>query len=367
MSDSINGITSLRKQVAAMHASLGRCFCLSGEYEHALEHFALSGNEELGSNVDALELRKLVTQQLKGMKNIISINQVFASSSVSQEKPFLESNVLRDFLAFTDTNEEKVAISYRSVTCLNGAFFYKGYSLNLNYYQNELRFYENKVSLALKKHLPEFLGFSNSNSCKVLIFKRLDGCGPNIYEWPALLQDIIKLLAKELYSITHKKLKSDDFFDGYQHQVFSSSAEFEALDFTKPLLNEKNIHLAQVHGDLKIPNVLLTDDNWFLVDWEATTVAPIYVDLLKAFLDFTRREKDKQVLLELPALLRLMLWDLNTALGIDSSDQEQVRCDLYAAVWHLVAQEVLWSNKNCLNKNYRLLLPLIKAAFAEIR
>lgn len=364
MHNIFNRNTTLHDRLLALHVTLGRCFCLTGEYMHALTHFKQITVQEVRYLTDEVQFRKFVIDQVNDLITFVDFDQLFTELYGSQEMQKLELQVLCDFSNFLNVNENEIVASYRSATCSKGGNLYKGYSLNRNHYQNEIDFFKLTEHSSLKEHLPVFLGSADHFGCKVLIFKDLNGYRPCVYEWPALLQDIIKVLADSIYRNTQKVVESETFLNRYLQVVSTDPNSFIALDFTKEFLNDRHVHLVQIHGNLKSSNVLLTDANWFLVDWEVSAVAPVYVDLLKGVHDFTRRECDKKVLLELPALLRSMLFELNTALGLDPSNHEQVQCNLYAALWHLVAQEVQWGNKDCLNENYRLLLPLLNTVYA---
>ena len=352
--------------VKELYLALGRAFLINNDLPKSYAYFKQVLTPQKPTWKSELDFRASVYKQLISLGIPLNLKDLLYADQFELDHPRVTDDLLKDFANFLQVDAERLSGSSRSATFDGEDVFFKAYALEAGHFTQELGFFKSDLSGPLSPWLPQFLGEEVHGSCKILRFEKLEGTNASVYYWPALIEEVLRVLATHLYRPSLKAMTAKDFISAYQSELENHPDEFEDLAFFLNQADELGeVALCQVHGDLKLPNVMLVDEGWKLVDWEATTLAPIYVDLLKGILDFTRREKNKKILLNVPALLKEQLIKLTEVLGLDASNRGQVKANLLASVLHFVAQEVRWGNQACLKSNYQLLLPLVLTLFED--
>ena len=345
---------------------LGRAFLINNDLPKSYTYFkhALTAQEPTWKS--QLDFRAGVYKQFVSLGLSLNLKDFFAVDHFEADHPPITNDLLNEFADFLQVEAERLSGSTRSATFDGEDVFFKAYALEAGHFLQELGFFHCDQFVSFSPWLPQFLGEEDYGHCKILRFEKLAGSNASVYSWPLLIEEVLRALATNLYLPSLKALPANDFISAYQYELENHPCEFEELAFFFDQADKLGeVSLCQVHGDLKLSNVMQVDDGWKLVDWEATNLAPIYVDLLKGILDFSRCENDKKILLRIPALLKDQLVKLTKLLGLDTSNKSQVKANLLASVLHLTAQEVRWGNKACLKSNYQLLLPLVLTVFDD--
>ncbi|MBB5022902.1 phosphotransferase [Desulfurispira natronophila] len=254
----------------------------------------------------------------------------------------------------------------------NNNVFWKGYDIDNKHYRNEAAVLDKAHPVAASGLAPSILNFSLLQHSAVFEFELCNGSAPELSGWPILSTKILDSLQRRLYSVTTTKNTFSEYLESLSQTISEYAEEFEPIHVfihEKAGLDTYVISLCQVHGDMKLQNVIIQPDGqWLLVDWEASETAPMFVDALKCAMDYGRRTKNsKDVLNTLPVLKTF----IETVVGEEAAykDSDAILANLLAAAIHLVKQEVEWGNVMCLRTNYEMLLPLINAysSFATSR
>lgn len=177
--------------------------------------------------------------------------------------------------------------------------------------------------------------------------------------WLAASSEIIWHLATKLYLPTKKY----DFI-GVLVELYTPHLDCDGLEIASRLTCNHNTRIATafIHGDLKIGNVLFTDENGFkVIDWEAAMIGPVIVDPLKAALSYIRT-KNKLGYDESATLIQAAKWLNRTSSAVLErlDDQENYKIQLLCSFLHLLYQEAVYGNHNPLKNNYKHLRNLVE-------